>query len=199
MGTKAFLRLLFVAAVASRLVNAGVVKGKVKCNGVRDNRDAIVYIESISGDFPSPKQPASIDQYRMEFIPHVLPILVGTTVQFLNSDPAMHNVFTPSKAGNEFNLGTWTKGQIKTYTFNLIGEVRLLCSVHPEMEGWIVVFANPYFAKTRPDGGYTISDVPSGKYVVRVWHEKLKFAPAKAQVPTSGEVSIDAIEPVGKR
>ena len=171
----------------------GAINGKVECKGASDNGDAVVFLEKVAGKFALPAQLPTMDQYKMEFIPHVLPIMVGTTVKFLNSDPAMHNVYTPSKAGDKFNLGTWPKGQIKTYTFNQVGEVRLLCNVHPEMEAWILILENPYFAKTGPDGRYTIRDVPAGKYQLRVWHEKLKFAPAEAQVPAAGEVVINAV------
>ncbi|MBI5280634.1 MAG: DUF2012 domain-containing protein [Candidatus Solibacter usitatus] len=167
---------------------AGGVKGKLQCPGMRDNRDAVVYLEGVPGQFPPAKQPAEIDQLKMVFTPHVLPVVVGTTVKFQNSDPVQHNVFTPSKAGNKFNLGTWPKGESKAYTFDKLGEVRLLCNVHPEMEAWVIVTPNPYFAKTGPDGSYSIANVPAGKYTLKVWHEKLKFAQQEIEVSASGEV-----------
>jgi len=181
------------AALLSGYASGGAINGRVECKGASDNGDAVVYLENVAGKFALPTQLPTMDQYKMEFIPHVLPIMVGTTVRFLNSDPAMHNVYTPSKVGDKFNLGTWPKGQVKTYTFNQVGEVRLLCNVHPEMEAWILILQNPYFAKTGPEGRYTIRDVPAGKYELRVWHEKLKFAPAEAQVPAAGEVVVNAV------
>jgi plastocyanin len=180
--------LLLSLAVAGHIANAGDIKGKVQLKGVRDNRDAVVYLENVPGQFPAPKQSADIDQLKMVFIPHVLPVLVGTAVKFLNSDSVLHNVYTPSKAGDRFNLGSWPKGQTKSYTFDKPGEVRLLCNVHPEMEAWVIVLANPYFAKTGPDGSYTIANVPAGKYTLKVWHEKGKFAPSEVAVPASGDV-----------
>jgi plastocyanin len=171
---------------------AGGVKGKVQCPGVRDNRDAVVSLEGVPGQFPPAKQPAEIDQVKMVFIPHVLPVVLGTVVKFLNGDPVLHNVFTPSKAGNKFNLGTWPKGEAKSYTFDKLGEVRLLCNVHPEMEAWVVVLPNPYFAKTGPDGSYSIANVPAGKYTLKVWHEKVKFPPQEVVVPASGDVVANA-------
>src|SRR6516165_9493482 len=101
------ITLLLLPAIAV----AGNVTGKVQCKGLRDHRDAVVYIENVSGQFPAPKDAAEIDQVKMVFIPHVLPVLAGTTVQFLNSDSVLHNVYTPSKAGDRFNLGSWPKGQ----------------------------------------------------------------------------------------
>jgi len=188
--------LLLLSAVAGQIAFAGAVKGKVQCKGLRDNRDAVVYLENVPGQFAAPKQASEIDQLKMVFIPHVLPVVVGTTVKFLNSDPVLHNVFTPSKAGNKFNLGTWPKGEAKTYTFDKLGDVRLLCNVHPEMEAWVVVLPNPYFAKTGPDGSYSIANVPAGKYTLKVWHEKLKFPPQDIEVPAAGEIVAN---PVGAK
>ncbi len=183
--------LVFLVAIplSCGTASAGSIKGKVQCKGAKDNRDAVVYLENVPGQFPAPKQAAQIDQLKMVFIPHVTAVQVGTTVKFLNSDPVLHNVFTPSKAGNKFNLGSWPKGQTKPYVFDKPGEVRLLCNVHPEMEAWVIVVPNPYFAKTGPDGSYTIADVPAGKYTLKVWHEKVKFAPREIEVPASGEVT----------
>jgi plastocyanin len=183
-----FTLLLAIGALAETAL-AGSIKGKVQCKGMKNNADAVVYLENVPGQFAPPKQPVEIDQLKMTFIPHVLAVQIGTTAKFLNSDPVLHNVFTPSKAGNKFNLGSWPKGQTKPYTFDKAGEVRLLCNVHPEMEAWVIVLPNPYFAKTGPDGSYTIANAPPGKYTLKVWHEKAKFAPLEVTVPASGDVT----------
>jgi len=183
------ITLLSCFAIASQFAIAGDVTGKIQCKGVRDNRDAVVYLENVPGQFPAPKEALQIDQVKMTFVPHVTAIVVGTVVKFLNSDSVLHNVYTPSKAGDRFNLGSWPKGQTKSYTFDKPGEVRLLCNVHPEMEAWIIVLANSYFAKTGADGSYTIANVPAGKYTLKVWHEKSKFAPSEITVPASGNVT----------
>ena len=185
------IALLLLPVVAAQIAFAGDIKGKVQVKGARDSRDAVVYLEGVPGQFPDPKEAGQIDQIKMVFVPHVLPVLVGTMVNFLNNDSVLHNVFTPSKAGERFNLGSWPKGQTKSYTFKTAGEVRLLCNVHPEMEAWVIVVANPYFAKTGPDGSYTIANVPAGKYTLKVWHEKAKFAPSEAAVPAGGAVTIN--------
>ena len=75
---------------------AGDLHGKVACKGVRDSSDAVVSIGAIPGKtFPAPKEHGKIDQANLVFHPHVLPVLVGTTVDFLNSDAVLHNVFSP--------------------------------------------------------------------------------------------------------
>ncbi len=154
---------------------AGDLHGKVTCKGVRDSSDAVVYVAAIPGKtFPAPKEHARMDQANLVFHPHVLPVLVGTTVDFLNSDAVLHNVFTPDACAEKFNLGTWPKGQIKSYEFKKECAATLLCKVHPEMEAFVVAVPTPYFAVTKADGSYTISGVPDGSYTVKVWHPKLK-------------------------
>ena len=86
---------------------AGDLHGKVTSKGMTDNANAVVYVAAIPGkSFPAPTAPAQIDQHNLKFQPHVLPVLVGTTVEFLNSDTVSHNVFTPDACAGKFNLGT---------------------------------------------------------------------------------------------
>lgn len=157
------------------LSGAAGLSGTVRCKGVRDSADAVVWITAIPGKtFPAPKEHAKVDQVNLVFHPHVLPVLVGTTVDFLNSDAVLHNVFTPDGCAEKFNLGTWPKGQIRSYEFKKECIATLLCKVHPEMEAFVVAVQTPYFAVTKADGSYRIADVPDGTYTVKVWHPKLK-------------------------
>ena len=161
-------------ALAAPLL-AGEIHGKVTCKGVKDCADAVVYVAAAPGKtFPAPAEHAKIDQLNLVFHPHVLPVLVGATVDFLNSDAVLHNVFSPDACADKFNLGTWPKGQTKSYTFKKECVATLLCKVHPEMEAFVVVVATPYFAVAKADGSYALADVPDGAYTVKVWHPKLK-------------------------
>ncbi len=169
---------------------AGEIHGKVACKGVRDSAGAVVYVEAVPGKtFPVPAEHARIDQVNLVFAPHVLPVLVGTTVDFLNSDAVLHNVFSPDACAEKFNLGTWPKGQTRSFTFKKECVATLLCKVHPEMEGFVVAVPTPYFAVTRADGSYTISGVPDGTYKVKVWHPKLKGA--ESSVTIAGSATAD--------
>lgn len=175
------------------LLCAGDIKGKVKAKGARHSGDAVIFIDKIPGKtFRPPEEPAVMDQKNLVFIPHVLPIVAGTTVRYLNSDDVLHNVFTPDKCAEKFNLGTWPKGQVRSYTFKEPGCVSvMLCNVHPEMEAYIVVLQNPYFAVSAKDGSYTIKDVPAGTHALKIWHEKLKGHAVSVEVPEKGEVVVD--------
>jgi plastocyanin len=179
-------------AVPLGTANAGDLQGKVTSKGMTDNANAVVYVAAIPGkSFPAPTAPARIDQRNVKFQPHVLPVLVGTTVEFLNSDTVSHNVFTPDACAGKFNLGTWAPGasQEKSHTFTKACAATLLCLIHPEMEAFVVVVPTPYFAATAADGSYKIVGVPDGSYTVKVWHPKLKTI--ERAVTVNGTTQVD--------
>jgi len=171
-------------------LSAGTLEGTVKAPGMRSNADAVVYIDAIPGKtFEPPAKPALIDQVELVFVPHVLPVQVGTTVQFKNSDAMLHNVFSPDKCAERFNLGSWPQGQTRDYTFKQPCAATVLCNVHPEMEAFVVAVPTPYFATTDKDGAYTIENVPDGSYTVKVWHPKLKEK--TVEVTVKGDTTLD--------
>ncbi|HEX9668764.1 MAG TPA: carboxypeptidase regulatory-like domain-containing protein [Thermoanaerobaculia bacterium] len=173
--TTAIVILALLAAAAP--LSAGSLKGTVKAPGGRGAAGAVVYVGQIPGKtFPPPAAHAKVDQKGMVFLPHVQAVLVGTTVDFLNSDPVLHNVFSPDKCAEKFNLGSWPQGQIRSYTFKQPCVATLLCNVHPEMEAFVVAVPTPYFAVTAKDGSYAIAELPDGAYTVKAWHPKLKEA-----------------------
>ncbi len=167
---------------------AGDIHGKVTASGIKSPENAVVYVDAIPGKtFPAPAQHAVIDQRNLKFVPHVIAVLKGTTVEFLNSDSVGHNVFWPSIGGNKklaHNLGTWPKGVTKSFTFDDLGAAPLLCNVHPEMSGYVFVTPTPYFAVTDKEGQYEIKGVPPGKYTLKTWSEEGK--------PTSQDVEVAA-------
>ncbi|MFQ5799212.1 MAG: hypothetical protein ACE5H0_11065, partial [Bacteroidota bacterium] len=179
------IKLRWIAlGIVSFLVNslggqeAGTITGTVTVRGLRNASNVVVYIDKFAGKkFEPPNEHAVMDQINLKFVPHVLPILVGTSVDFPNSDEVRHNVFTPSEVGGKFNLGQYPKGVVKTVTFPKPGIVVLLCNVHTEMSAYVVVLETPYFGVTevklgQREGHYTIEDVPPGTYVLKAWHRK---------------------------
>ena len=165
------LTILLVLAFAIAAF-AGTIEGKVSSG------KSVVYVDAIAGKtFPPPTQKPVMDQKGLVFNPHLMVVQQGTTVEFLNSDTVQHNVFWPSISGNKkegHNLGTWPKGEKRAFQFNTPGVVPLLCNVHPEMSGYIVVSPTPFFAETDASGAFKIENVPDGKYNVVAWHEGMK-------------------------
>lgn len=187
MATKAAVAGLFALALtgASR---ANEIKGKVSVQGIKSAENIVVYVDVIPDKkFDAPKEHVLIDQRKMTFAPHVVAVQQGTTVDFQNSDSVGHNVYWPSVGGNKklaHNLGTWPKGEKKSFQFNEVGAASLLCNVHPEMSGYVVVAPTPYFAVTDKDGNFTIKDIPAGKYTLKTWSEDGK--PTTQAVDVSG-------------
>jgi plastocyanin len=188
-------RIAVKAAVAVgltlALVNsakANEIKGKVSVQGIKSAENIAVYVDAIPDKkFDAPKEPIVVDQRKMAFIPHVVAVQQGTTVEFLNSDPVGHNVYWPSISGNKklaHNLGTWPKGEKKPFQFSDVGVASLLCNVHPEMSGYVVVSPTPYFAVTDKDGNFEIKNIPAGKYTLKTWSEDGK--PTTQAVDVSG-------------
>jgi plastocyanin len=171
-GTKAIVLTMMVALCSAAW--AGDIEGKV--TGMKGH--SVVYVEAIAGKtFPAPKEHPIMDQKGLMFAPHIMVIQQGTTVDFLNSDTVQHNVFwtaigSDKKAGH--NLGTWPKGEKRSFTFDKAGVAPVLCNVHPDMAGYIVISPTPYFAETDDSGTYKIKDVPDGSYSLVVWHEGAK-------------------------
>lgn len=182
--------LLAAMTAASLPLAAGDLHGKVTAKGARDSADAVVYVAAIPGKtFPPPAEHAKVDQASLAFRPRVTALLVGTTVDFLNSDALLHNVYSPEACADKFNLGTWPKGQVRSFTFKKECATVLLCRVHPEMEAFVVAVPTPWFAVTKADGSYSIADVPDGAYTVKVWHPKLKAA--QRAVKVAGATAAD--------
>jgi len=173
-------------------VRAEQLGGTVRCKGTRDCANAVVYIAAIPGkSFPPPRMPVAVDQKGLAFVPHVQPVLVGTTVDFLNSDPLLHNVFTSAACADKFNLGTWPPGEVRSYTFKRECVAPLLCNPHPEMLGYVVVVSTPYFAVTDKAGRWSIPEVPVGQYTLTVWHPRLKGTSRGINAPAEGPVDFE--------
>ncbi len=136
-------------------------------------RDFVVSIEGPLKEKPQPPlQPVKVvTQKDATFKPHVLPVLVGTTVEWPNQDEILHNVFSYSET-KQFDLGLY-KDEVKRIKFDKTGKVDVFCSIHSKMHCIILVLETPYFAVTDDKGHYSITNVPPGTYTVKAWHERL--------------------------
>ena len=186
--TRRFTLAIVLLAAFTTAAFAGTIEGKVSSG------NSVVYVDSIPGKtFPASTKDPLIDQKGLKFNPTVLVVQQGTTVDFQNDDTVQHNVFWPSISGNKkegHNLGTWPKGEKRSFKFDQPGVVPLLCNVHPEMAGYIVVSPTPYFAETDAGGNFKIENVPDGKYNVVAWHEGMKTQTKPVDVAGTGKVEF---------
>jgi plastocyanin len=133
---------------------------------------AVIWLRRIDGSTPhaSPAANQIVTQRDKTFLPHVLPISVGTTVQFRNDDRIYHNVFSIAKP-NEFDAGIRATGATYSRTFTHAGVVELLCNIHSTMNAYVLVVDSPYYVKAQASGAFTIHGVPPGRYELSAWHE----------------------------
>lgn len=132
---------------------------------------AVVYLESESlrgQNYKAPETHPVLDQKDLTFHPQVLPVLIGTTVDFPNRDNLFHNVFSYSQP-KEFDLGRYPTGTQKSVRFDKPGIVRVYCDIHSHMNATILILENPYFAIPDDQGTYAIKNVPGGTYTVKFW------------------------------
>jgi hypothetical protein len=126
-----------------------------------------------------------MDQRGEAFVPRVLAIVAGTTVEFPNSDITYHNVFSFSKA-KSFDLGRYAAGRSRSVRFDEPGIVRVFCEIHSHMTAHILVFAHRYFAVTDEAGRYRLDGVPPGTYTVVAWNESAPQISARVVIPEGG-------------
>ena len=182
---------LFPASL-SAASGTGIVKGTITVAG-KPTADVVVSIEGVSADIAKAQlstvkaKKAVMDQKDMKFIPYVLPVVVGTMVDFPNHDTNWHNVYSKGGA-KEFDLGLYAPEKSKSATFDKPGVDRILCNAHPNMEAFIVIKEHPYFSAADKGGNYRIDRVPLGKYRVQVWHPQLGITEAPAELVRDGEV-----------
>ena len=156
-------------------------------------RDFVVYVDQPTSDFaPGVAEARTVKttQKDANFEPHVLPVVVGSTVRWPNEDDIFHNVFSMSDA-KEFDLGYYKKEKVPEVRFDRVGRVDVFCAIHPKMHCIILVLPNPFFAAADEKGRFAIRDLPAGTYRVRAWHERIPGQVKEIVVPADGEVRVD--------
>jgi plastocyanin len=187
-----FAVVLLPALAFAAPVAAGTVKGQVQLldKGGRpatDVTDVVVYVDGAKAKTAPAK--ATMTMKGKNFIPRVIVVPVGATVEFPNEDPIFHNVFSVS-GENRFDLDLYKRPKSGTWTFQHPGVARVYCNIHPQMSAVVIVRDNPYFTKTAQDGSFSIPDVPAGKYVVHAWHERGGDAGENVTVAARGETDV---------
>jgi plastocyanin len=188
-----------LALVCAGAASAGSVTGAVEITNsqdpaVRKNKDySGVVVWLTPAGRPAPPLPARrevMKQKDRHFLPHVLAIPVGSTVEFPNLDPIFHNAFS-NFSGQPFDTALYAPNTSRAQTFRTAGIVRVFCNIHPTMSAIIAVVPTPWYATTPPNGRFTIPNVPPGEYDLHIFHERalpdnLRFLERTITVPEDG-------------
>lgn len=148
---------------------------------VNEVENVVVYLED--GPTGSPTAAAAFEMAQKDgaFVPHVLPIVRGSTVQFPNADLIYHNVFSLSRAA-AFDLGRYPRGESRSVRFESPGIVKVFCHIHSDMSGVVLVLPNPHFARPDEQGRFRIERIPPGEYTVVAWHERAPRAEMRVRI-----------------
>ena len=167
--------------------------------GARDAADlrrGVVYLDTAPRGAFDEREPARavLDQHNERFVPHVLAVMVGTVVDFPNSDATYHNVFSLSRA-KRFDLGRYAAGRSKSVRMDRPGVIRVFCEIHSHMNAFILVFNHPFFDVTAPDGRFELPAVPPGSYTLVGWYEGEQRVTRSVVVPPAGWTEVELIAP----
>lgn len=181
------LALILLSLGAAR-ASAGTLTGMVTDpSGQSGLKDAVVWAKPIGPmpTFAPPTQHAEMVQANLAFVPRVLPVLVGTTVDFPNRDTVYHSIYSFARQ-QRFEIGLYKPGESRAVTFHQLGVVKLFCNIHDNMFGTILVVSTPYFSTTNHEGAFTIPDIPAGDYTVQIWHHRLEGRSQTVSVTAGG-------------
>lgn len=174
-----------------------VEQAKVKTDGPKSFKDVVVYLEPAQpGSYPPPAGRIEMDQRGLVFIPHVMAIQKGATVDFLNNDNDRHNVyFLFDDTGDTLDIGTWGPGQTVSHTFDRPGVIITLCQLHLEMAAYILIFDHPYFTVAEIDADsqkadFRFDSVPPGHYRVKAWHKNLFVKGGSADITVAAGENV---------
>jgi plastocyanin len=176
--------LLFAVAAGARA--QGEARGRIV--GERPV-PAVVYAEDLPDETAPQQTRATMKQLHLRFSPQVLPVLQGTTVDFVNQDATAHNVFSPSPPA--FDLGTFGGG-VRSFLFRAPGAHVILCNVHLEMVAWILVLRNPFFAAVDEDGRFSLG-LPPGRHRLVLWRPRESESRKDVEVPAEGRTDVEWI------
>jgi len=185
--------------IVSKEIGALYQKNAAPAAAAYEPLSFVIYLEDLPlmrsaqlSEKPAVRPRYVMDQKELTFVPHVLPILAGSTVEFPNSDPVYHNVFSFSKI-RTFDLGRYPTGRSKAITFNQPGLVKVYCDMHSQMNAFILVLTNPHFTLSDENGNYAIRDIPAGAYTVKAWFARLPEKTASVTIRPGETTALDFV------
>lgn len=170
---------------------SGAITGHVDHPMLRRWSAAVYVVDAPGQEESASGARAVMDQVNLRFTPHILVTQAGTTIDFPNSDETRHNVYTSERSPCTFELGVYDPGVVKHVTCDDPGIITLMCNVHAEMRGYIVVTPTPWGTVTNPDGMFEITNLPTGTHRIALFHERLEADPVDVEVLPDSTVRVD--------
>lgn len=173
----------------------GAVTGRVSIRerdeeASKDLATAVIYLAAAGGaTVPVRRADTEIAMHDKEYIPHVRVVPAGSSVSFPNQDPFRHNVFSNS-LGGPFDLGLTPRGAASRNTFRRPGAYAIYCNIHSRMSAFVIAVGTPWFTQPGADGEFTLANVPPGRYVLHVWHERGGEASRPIEVGPDGLAKV---------
>jgi plastocyanin len=133
--------------------------------------NVVVFLREAPPASKTASQPVELDQANCRYVPHVVALRTGQALRVKTSDPAVHNVYTMSKANPPKNFSMQAGSSPVDLTFDREETFTARCDIHPWMNAKVHVFAHDCFAVTGDDGSFTLNDVPAGQYTLVFRHE----------------------------
>lgn len=152
--------------------------------------NVVIYLLDTPGG-PNKVGHAKMNQKNRQFFPYVLPIVQGSTVDFVNGDGIFHSVYSQCDCA-PFHLPEFPQGESRAITFPQPGDVELFCAIHAEMNAHILVLDTGFFAMPDSEHRFKLEGIPAGRRVLKAWHPRLKNPVTKIiEVPASGTLHLD--------
>jgi plastocyanin len=194
-------RVILTAPVALPLASAAYATRRVErvsAPATSEINNVVVFVQDAPRTARAAAMRARIAQQGETFVPRVVAVTRGSTIDFPNGDPYFHDVFSLSRAAS-FDLGSYPRGSSRSWQFHRAGIVKVYCHIHSHMSASILVFDHPYFAIPHADGSFTIDDLPAGTYHVSAWHERIGENVQSVRVDPGRSADIEFSLPVATR
>lgn len=194
-------RVILTAPVAAPLASAAYATRRVErvsAPATSEINNVVVFVQDAPRTAGVAAMRARIAQQGETFVPRVVAVTRGSTIDFPNGDPYFHDVFSLSRAAS-FDLGSYPRGSSRSWQFHRAGIVKVYCHIHSHMSASILVFDHPYFAMPHADGGFTIDDLPAGTYHVSAWHERIGENVQTVRVDPGRSADLEFSLPVATR
>jgi len=187
MTTRVVLTALVLGLLSFGQGHAADIRGRLVSSRIDSFENFVVYIKHADPKtFKAPAEPVRSVREGMRIIPRVLPVVARSKVTFVNRDRELHNIHTVLGAPAYFNFGVPPDSEYGPVRLPRQGEVMLLCDIHPQIQGYILVLQNPYFSAVDREGRFTIIKVPAGRYELWTWSEEYKSLSLPVTVGESG-------------